>query len=163
MHNVNVDKIITDCDDDLDLASTILLGLGLTSNIPPYLNKYSIIRACGSIEMCFKTIISDFCNRRSKKQLKQYINEKIRESSINPSYANICKTLRLFDEEWYKEFKYQIDIHADKTIMLTSLESLNDARNEFAHGGNPTTTLNDTKNYFKQATKIIEILDDVVN
>lgn len=163
MNNIYVDKIITDCAEDLDLADTILLGLGPTSNISPYLNKYSIIRACGCIEICFKTIISDFCNKRSKKQLKQFINGKIRDSSINPRYDNICKTLRVFDEEWYKNFKDKINCHTDRTMILTSLESLNDARNEFAHGGNPTTTLKDTKNYFKQATKIIEILDNIVN
>jgi hypothetical protein len=162
MNNANAEKIITDCKDDLDQAIIILNGLGVTSNVIPYLNKYSIIRSCGAIEASFKTIISDFCNKRSKKQIKNYINEKIRDSSINPSYNNICKTLKCFDEKWSSDFKQQLNSHPEKLVIMDSLGSLIDARNEFAHGGNPTITLTDTRTYFEKSEIVISILDNIV-
>lgn len=76
---------------------------------------------------------------------------------------NICKLLHDFDEDWKKDFKAQLDLEPNKANLLTSLQSLVDARNEFAHGGCPTATINDVVIYFDHAKRIIEIMDSVVS
>ncbi len=162
MYNVDVDALLNECSTDLSNASAILSTIGTTSNIVPYLNKYCIIRACGSIEVSFKTIIADFIDKRSKKQIKNYINERIRENSANPSYQNICKLLKSFDTTWNNDFKRKLKSHVDHSSIMSSIGSLVDARNEFAHGGNPTITLRDTIRYYEEAKKLISILDEVV-
>jgi len=133
-----------------------------TSNIVPYINKYCIIRACGSIEIAFKTIIADFINRRSKIQIKNYINKYVRENSSNPSYDNICKLLKSFDSSWNTNFKSEVNKHPDKSKIMTSIESLVDARNEFAHGGNPNIPVQSTIDYFYDGKTLIEILDTII-
>lgn len=163
MNNVEAEKVLIECDNDLSNALSIFTSIGATSNIVPYLNKYCIIRACGSLEVSFKTIIADFINKRSKKQIKKYINENVRENSANPSYNNICNLLKSFDLDWWREFKKKFNQHPKKHRILTSVESLVDARNEFAHGGSPNLSLSSTIQYFTTSRVMIEILDDVVN
>ena len=162
MNNPEADRIINDCDIDLQNALSIVNSLGITSQIVPYLNKYGIVKACGSIEVAYKTIIADFCNKRSKQQVKNFINERIRESSSNPSIDNILRTLKSLDKDWFKEFKDKVKNHQDVQQIRTSIKSLVDARNDFAHGGNPTVSLNDTYQYFLESKKLIEILDSIV-
>lgn len=162
MNNSEVQREIDECWRELNHVKSLIDGLGPTSNITPFLTKYTIIRACGSIEYSFKSIIADHCERRSKKQVKRFISRRVREGSANPSYDMICKFLHDFDSDWKKEFKKRINDEPNKTYLLTSLQSLVDARNDFAHGGNPSASISDIIDYFRHAKRIIEILDEIV-
>ncbi len=163
MNNLDVDQDLDNCWTEINQVKTLVDGLGITSSNSPYLTKYALIRACGSVELSFKTIIADYCSHRSKKQIKRYLSRRIREGSANPSFENICKFLFDFDEDWKKNFKDQINLEPNKSNLLTSLQSLVDARNDFAHGGNPSATMSDVLTYFSHARRIIEIMDEVVS
>lgn len=162
MNNTNVLRLIDNCQDELNNVKLIIDGLGFSSNIVPYLNKYSVIKACGIVEVSYKSLMADYCDKRSKSQVKSFLKKYVRENSKNPSYKNICTLLKEFDKEWNAEFKRRINIHPDKTKIMTSIESLVDARNEFAHGGNPTLTVSDVITYFSDFRIVIEIIDDIV-
>lgn len=162
MNNADVQLELTNCAAELAHVKTLVDGLGITSTIVPYLTKYAVIKACGSIELSFKAIIADYCSHRSKKQVKRFLTRRIREGSANPSFDNFCKFLLDFDEDWKKAFKAQIDLEPNKANLLTSLQSLVDARNDFAHGGNPSASITDVLVYFNHATRIVEIMDSVV-
>lgn len=162
MNNVEVQRLLDNCSTELSQLKILIDGLGVASNIAPYLTKYSLIRACGTIEQAFKSIICDFCSRRSKKQVKRFIEQRVRDSSMNPSYSNICKLLKDFDEDWLTEFKTSINNSPDKTTWMTSLQSLVDARNDFAHGGNPSASIGDVIIYYQHSRAVIEALDSKV-
>lgn len=163
MNNQDVEKILGDCQSDLNRVSSIIDSLGFGSNIVPYLTQYGVIRACGTIETAFKSIIADHLSKRSKTQVKNFLTRKIRENSMNPTYSNICSTLGDFDDEWKKIFKVEINNHNNKEVILTSIKSLVDARNDFAHGGNPKVTISDTVTYYEHFCEVIEILDVIVS
>lgn len=163
MHNIEAKKILDDCEGDLSRVDVIITSLGSTSNIVPYLTKYGIIRASGALEISFKTIIVDYCSWRSKKQLKHYLSRKIRDGSMNPSYDNIAKLLSEFDADWNTQFKQNVKSHSLGNRLKTSLNSLVNARNEFAHGGNPSITISDVKSYFADSKAIMEILDRLLH
>lgn len=163
MNNSEVQLQLNQCKTELTNINTIILGLGLNSNIVPYLNKYSIIRACGTIEMSFKTLIADYCDRRSKRQVKRFIGKRIRDGSANPSFDMICKFLGEFDEAWKKDFKTNLNSEPNPQALKTSLQSLVDARNDFAHGGNPTISISDVMTYYTNSCRIIEIMDSVIS
>ena len=163
MNNTDVQQILDECKNDLAGVKSIIDSLGYSSNIVPYLNKYAIIRACGVVEVAFKAIIADFCSKRVKKQVKYYLDRKVRNASSNPSFDNICKFLGDFDEQWKKDFKDRIKAHPDSTRLKTSIESLVNARNEFAHGGNPSTTIADVISYFSDFHAVILILDAILS
>jgi hypothetical protein len=163
MNNVEVERMLDECEDELNRIDLLIDSLGKSSNIVPYLNKYAIIKACGSVEIAYKEIISDFCIYRSKKQVKTYINKKVKENSQNPSYSNICATLGEFDDEWKKEFKAKVNSHQDNSQIKDSIKSLVFARNQFAHGGDPNLTINDVLDYFLHSRIVLDLLDEVVS
>jgi hypothetical protein len=132
------------------------------SQVAPYLTKYAVIRACGAIEVSFKNLIVDFCSKRSKKQVKRYIFMKIAKGSANPSQDKILSILNEFDEDWKKVYKANLKADPDRQQLLDSLQSLVDARNDFAHGGNPTLSISDVLTHFTNAQKVIEHVDSVI-
>lgn len=162
MKNSNVQSDLDSCEAELNHVKTLIDGLGITSLVVPYLSKYAIIRACGCVEQSFKTLIADYCDYRSKKQVKQFLNKRIREGSANPSYQNLLKFLKEFDDDWHTNFKAAINALPDKEILLTSLQSLVDARNDFAHGGSPSVTIGDTLKYFAHSKKVIIFMDTAI-
>ena len=75
-------------------------------------------------------------------------------------YKNIPEKILALNKD--KEFisKLAAEIHANK--IESSLSSLNSARYELAHGGNPTVSFNSLLIYFEDSKRIIEILDEVI-
>jgi hypothetical protein len=163
MNNLDVEILLDECQADLDKVKGIIDLIGRTSNIVPYLTKYAIIKSCGSIEVAYKNILADFCGRRARKQVKHFISKRVRESSNNPTYAHMCAFLKEFDVDWNVRFKRNIDAHPEKDKILTSLESLVDARNDFAHGGNPSITIDNIITYYNFSRLAIEIYDHIVS
>ena len=163
MNNADVQRMLDECSSELLQVKTLIDSIGVASSIAPYLTKYALIRACGSIEQAFKSIICDFCSRRSKKQVKRFLENRVRESSMNPSYSNICKLLKSFDEDWSDAFQSSVNSSTDKAAWIMSLTSLVDARNDFAHGGNPSPSIGDVTSYFLHSRAVIELLDSKVN
>jgi len=163
MNNINVEKMLVDCYDELLQITSLLAGFGNTSPVALYLTKYALIRACGAIEQSFKALIADRCAHRSKAQVKRFLDRKIRESSVNPSYSNICCMLAEFDKVWQTDFKNGLKTNQNFLQIKTSLNSLVGARNDFAHGGSPSTSIGDVIIYFAHSRIVIEQIDVVVS
>ncbi len=161
--NSSVDERLSSCEEEFEKIDHIIQGMGSMSHPVPYLTRYSIIRACGAIEYGFKTIISDINLSLQTRQLKQFVDIKFRNSSMNPSYSNICRGLASFDEEWKESFKENINSLEDKAKVLDSLDSLNNARNTFAHGGSPSTSFSNIQEYFNDSIKVLEALELAIN
>jgi hypothetical protein len=161
MNNVDAMTYIDSCNDELSKIKNIIDSLGHTSNVVPYLTKYAIIKSCGTIELSFKTILSDYCSNNQSQQVKNYIDKTLRDSSMNPSYDNICNLLNNFDENWKANFKSKVGNLANPEKIKASLQSLNVSRNNFAHGGNPTTSFQSVVEYFNDSIEIIKLLDTI--
>lgn len=162
MNNSVAQSFIEQCDNDLEKIENIIDVLGSTNNTVPFLTKYAIIKACGTLEQCFKTIITDFSCSGQNTQTKNYINKTFRESSMNPSLSNIHSSLLKFDDNWHDDFKMLLTADPEGDRIKASIASLNNGRNEFAHGGNPTMAFADVKKYFEDAKKILIHLDTSV-
>ena|SRR5690606_4986628 len=157
--NINVQSLIEECDNDFVRIERIIDVLTSTNPAVPYLTKYVIIKACGTLEQAFKVLISDYSCKGQSPQIKKFVDISFRESSINPNLQNIHKSLKQFDENWNINFKTYLNADSEKAKIKTSITSLNNARNQFAHGGNPTVTFNDVKDYFDDAKKLINYLE----
>lgn len=163
MNNADVDMLLNQCRTELDHVVTTISGAGgAISPVTPYLTKYAVIRACGSIEVSFKSLIADFCTKQSNAQIKRYIHMRIIKGSANPSEKNIVNILNQFDEAWRKRFQSNLRSDPNKRQLIYSLQSLVDARNEFAHGGNPTLTIADVVRHFDHARRVVEHVDAVI-
>ncbi len=162
MNNQTAQLLVDECENDLDRIEKIIDVLTSTNPAVPFLTKYSIIKACGTLEQCFKIIISDFCTQNQNQQTIKFIDITFRESSINPNIDNIHKSLSKFDDNWNITFKNLLRADPNVNRIRLSISSLNNARNQFAHGGNPGITFNDVKDYFEDAKKIIGFIDQCV-
>ncbi|MFN0728999.1 HEPN domain-containing protein [Polaribacter gochangensis] len=161
MNNASVKQSIDDCSKELEDIQKVIDVFGQSHSIVPFLTNYAIIKCCGTIENSFKSVIADFHNKLPS-QAKNYIDSTFTNSSMNPSKDNICRSLKRFDENWNTSFKEKLDLEPNKSQIDSSLKSLNDARNEFAHGGHPKLSFGSVKTYFCDSQKIIEILDDII-
>ncbi len=65
-------------------------------------------------------------------------------------------------EDWKREFKRKLDGEPNKQALKDSLQSLVDARNDFAHGGNPSSGISDVVTYYENSRRIIELMDKVI-
>ena len=162
MNNQNAQNSIDICFAELQRIFHLIEGLGHMSPVVPFLTNYSIVRACGTVEFCFKTIISDLHTGHTP-QVQNYVNNTVRNSSMNPSRYNICNTLKQFDVEWNRSFKEMLNNHAHSVRIKSSIDSLNNARNSFAHGDTPSSSFENIKNYFEDSVIILQMLDEVVN
>jgi hypothetical protein len=162
MNNKNAKKILDDCRTELNGISALLTGLGDGANPTPYIKKYAVIRATGSIETAFKQAIADKIDKDSHVQVKNFIKRKVRDSSCNPKLGIIENMLSEFDDRWRARFDEQLALD-DKPRLKGALTALVDARNEFAHGGSPNLPIETTLIYFNDAVRVIEILDAVVH
>lgn len=162
MHNVSVERTLEACKKDLEKINHLIVGMGALADPVPYLTKYALMKACGTLEFCFKTIIADM-HVGASSQVQNYINRKIRESSMSPTESNICGILKSFDDNWNKNFKTELNNHSECGKIRSSLTSLINARNTFAHGMSSTVSFNEVQEYFNESIKLIEILDNVVH
>jgi hypothetical protein len=162
MNNPDVEATLVECARELDSIVADLDRFGSTHKAAPYLTMYALMRACGAVELASKTIVADFCNKGCGPQIRQFITTKVRDNSRNPSYTNICKMLGDFDKAWVDEFKTAVASSGRKGALLDSLQSLVDARNEFAHGGSPSCSIRDVKQYFGDALVVLTHLDATV-
>lgn len=160
--NSAVSERIENCFEELKNIEYVLKGFGATSKPAPYLTRYSIIKACGVVEFGFKSIIADAQVHSHSIQIKNFIDAKFRNSSMNPSIDNIYRSLKSFDDEWNKLFKLLVKGQPDKSKLLDSLESLKDARNTFAHGGTPSTSFNSVVEYFKDSVIILQLIEEAI-
>lgn len=160
--NQSVNESLRRCIDELDKIEKFIEAVGSTAHQVPYLTRYAIVRACGAIEYGFKTLISDIHIHSQTPQLKMFVDKKFRNSSMNPSYDNIIKSLESFDENWKSNFLLKIKNLPHKEKTLDALKSLNQARNVFAHGGIPTTSFTSVKDYFQECIKVLQIIEESI-
>lgn len=162
MNNQTVLDLIDECLSEFTRIERLIDVLTGTNPAVPFLTKYAIIKACGTIEQSFKIIIYDFTCMNQSIHVKNYINNSFKESSLNPSLKNIHTSLNKFNEVWNENFKRLLNTEPNIERMRSSLTSLNNARNQFAHGANPTMTFNDIQGYLEDAIKIIDYLEQSI-
>lgn len=162
MQNEEAASLIAACRRELDQIEHFREDVGSTNSMMALMTKYSVVKCCGTIEQCFKGILYDFFEANNSPQAKNYIYEHFRKSSMNPNHGNICGALKKFDAGWNDALARKMDSLSDKTKVLRSLKDLNEARNRFAHGGSPTTSFDQAKEYFEDSCKIIGFIDEIV-
>lgn len=162
MNNGDVKKILDDCRAELDGISALLTGLGDGANPTPYIKRYAVIRATGSIETAFKQAIADKIDKDSHVQVRNFIRRKVRDSSCNPKLGMIENMLSEFDDRWRARFDELMALD-DKPRLKGALTALVEARNDFAHGGSPNLPITLTLQHFNDGVRVIEILDAVVH
>lgn len=162
MNNLEVNALLAECREELETITALLTGLGDGARPAPYIKKYAVIRATGSIEAGFKQIIADRVDRDSHAQLKNFVAKKIRNSSSNPKLEIIQIMISEFDDRWRARFDEKMAL-ADQPTLKGALTALVKARNSFAHGGAAELPIEQTLECFELGCKVLKILDETVH
>ena len=125
MHNEEVNLSIEDCRQEMTRLKALIEVVGAMSPVSNFLTKYAAVRCCGTLEQGYKSIIADYYEQFSD-QLVSFISTHVRESSKNPSLANICKILNAFDEDKCKLFKEKLQQLESGSMVKQSLDSINE-------------------------------------
>lgn len=163
MNNDEVQEIIQKCTEELRDIKHLIVELNGGAASSEYIERYAVIRASGSIEIGFKTIIADKVDECSHIQVKNFIKKKIRDSSSNPKLGQIESMLGEFDIRWKEKFEELLALE-DRPGLKGGLSELVKARNDFAHGGSRRSlNISRTIECFESGVKVLNILDTVVN
>ena len=155
-------NLIDDCDTELsDIESRI-------QELPPldkgvrYLTNYAIIKAAGTAELVYRSIVADHFSQLSNNRIDTYLDSTVRYGQMSAKYAQMCNLLKKFDESWCQTFKAAVAADTNGQRMITASNSLVTNRHSFAHGKNPTATFNDIKQYYQDVVSLINIFDSIV-
>lgn len=75
INNINASNAIVDCNAELSRITGIIDSVGSMSHLSNYLTKYSLIRICGTLEVCYKTIIADYYEKFALPEHKDFYNK----------------------------------------------------------------------------------------
>ncbi len=148
---------INDCLNDLNSVNSYIQANPLDS-MCQYLISYSVIRACGTIEIITKNILYDYLSCGAKNETMIYLEKQILDSSWNPSTGRIKSFIEKLNQTWANQFQTAVN----GTREQTSLNSLVNLRNQFAHGQPITSSINDVINYFNDGCIIMNHLDSII-
>lgn len=161
MNNQAIEHLLQDTTAELNAIEVLIQQVGPMSPMNKYLTHYCLMKACGVVEYSYKTIIADYHNGCSP-QLQNYLDKKVRSNSSNPSLKNIHELLKSFDDNWNNQFSQLLSSLPDYNRITASLSSLNDNRNNFAHGQTCTVSFSEVKKYFLDAVEVIKCVDAAV-
>lgn len=151
---------LNDCSDELEKIKT-RINKNQFDDMVRFLQRYAIIKACGTIEYVVKNMIADHVEAGSSPELQNYISVKVRDSSTNPTTGNISNLLGEFSATgWKRSFDNALSSHNQEKASLNSLVQL---RNDFAHGQSPTIGILNIIRYFDHARTIVSLVETALN
>lgn len=167
--NSDIQQMIDSCKEELEDIESRLQTLSATDSCRKYLTNYSLIKACGTAEFAYRSIIADYFKKYASPQIDTYLENTIRNASSSAKYDNMSNLLAKFDKAWSDAFKAAVASHVDGKSnnkdgqrLISSSNSLITNRHNFAHGKNPTVGFLDIKNYFYDVVTLINLLDGSV-
>jgi len=139
------------------LASNNILQY--TANDPltsSYIAGYLMTFISGIYEETIEIILREKIRRSGRKYIINFVNSMIEERFRNPSYKNVKKLLKKFDNNWVEKIK---TIPERDKLALSSVVN---SKNALAHGYNFDVTLAEAIQYYKDSKNVIEKLDDII-
>lgn len=116
---------------------------------------YLCIRISGFLENCIRIYFLEYSNLKCKEYVKTYMENRLKRFP-NPTWNEIVKLIKDFNETWVVNLKKSVTPQ-----WLSSLESINNNRNNIAHGGTSSITLRELITYYKDVICIIETIENV--
>lgn len=155
-------EILDECKGQLNDIETRINALPALDKGRQYFTNYALIKACGTAELVYRSIVADYFAKLSDVRINTYLDKTIRKGSMSPTYEKMQELLKKFDEQWQKNFQHAVDQRADKEKLIKATQSLVNNRHSFAHGNTPTATFLDIKQYYSDIVTLIGIFDSIV-
>jgi len=154
--------LINECTAEINDIGTRITSMPTLDKGVRYLTHYALIKASGTAEFVYRSIVADYFSTLSNSRIDTYLDAAVRKGSMSVKYEVMCSLLGKFDEQWQKDFKSAVAARQDSQKIIEASNSLVRNRHDFAHGKTPTATFNDIKNYYFDVLELIKIFDSIV-
>lgn len=131
----------------------------LAKNLPrepevlSHYSRYLCVLSSGFIETSVRTIFADYA-RHTAVNTSDYVVGQL-ERFQNPKAETIAQLVGSFEKSWESTFRAEIE-----GAPADSLNSIVDNRNKIAHGENVGISYHTIEGYLRNATKVIELIDE---
>lgn len=159
---IELQDMLNECTEELNDIQIRINNLQPLDKLRLYLTNYALIKACGTVEFVYRSIVADHFSNLSNNRIDTYLDTTIRKGSMSAKYEMMQKLLGKFDEQWKKNFQNAVNARSDKNKLISSSISLVNNRHNFAHGKPPTATFLDIKQYYLDVVELINIFDSTV-
>lgn len=150
------------CSAELDDIEERINNLPFLDKGRQYLTNYALIKASGTAEFVYRSVVVDHFSRLSDSKINNYLDKTIMQGSMSAKYDNMQNLLGKFDNSWKENFKNKVQSRSDKNKLIDASNSLVNNRHSFAHGRTPTATFLEIKQYYTDVVQLIEIFDTIV-
>lgn len=154
--------LIDECTAEINDIETRIAAMPPLDKAVRYLTHYALIKASGTAEFVYRSIVADYFSALSDSRIDTYLDASVRKGSMSIKYDMMCKLLGKFDDQWQKNFRKAVGEHQSGQKIIAASNSLATNRHDFAHGKTPTATFQDIKNYYFDVLELIKIFDSVV-
>lgn len=155
--------LIDECTAEINDIEVRIAAMPPLDKAVRYLTHYALIKASGTTEFVYRSIVADYFSVLSDSRIDTYLDASVRKGPMSIKYDMMCKLLGKFDDQWQKSFRKAVGEHQDSQKIIAASNSLATNRHNFAHGKTPTATFNDIKNYYFDVLELIKIFDSVVH
>jgi len=118
---------------------------------------YLCIRISGFLENCIRIYFLEYANLKCQDYVKTFMENRLKRFP-NPTWSEITKLIKDFNEQWVIDIKKSVPPQ-----WLSSLESINNNRNNIAHGGTSSVTLRELALYYQDIVNILETIENICN
>lgn len=146
-HQNTLERLFNQADalDDLD---------GVDDEVKAHFTRYLCVSTSAFLELSLKRILREYVSAANTDPLvAKFVFHHLDRRSPGPRRDEILQLLGRFSDEW----KSEVGI-ATRGQISGSLTSLVNDRNNIAHGETVNLSLNDLKNHFENAKKVVEII-----
>jgi hypothetical protein len=163
MNNKSVQKILLECEREIQSIKAASEKFPVLAKEREYFAKYLLIYVSGVLEICYKRLISDYCLSHSNPLLHNYFENVIVKASKNATIDNICEHLKNIDNNLKNKFKETLKKKPNYEQITSSLKSLSTLRNGLAHGVLTTQFyFSEIVSYYFYSVEMIKTLDEVL-
>lgn len=127
-----------------------------------YFTNYALIKACGTVEFVYRSIVADHFSQLSNSRIDTYLDTTVRQGSNSAKYENMKKLLNKFDRQWGDSFQTTVQGLDNGSRLIDASNSLVTNRHNFAHGKAPTATFLEIKQYYLDVVQLITVFDSIV-
>jgi len=121
------------------------------------LSAYLVVFISGAYEDCIEYLFVKRAGKNNDKEIESLVKELIDRQFRNPNYDKITQLIKALNLGYVSILNSKID-----TQSKTGINSIVQNKNKIAHGETSNATLNDVINYHNSATKIFEVLEDIL-
>ena len=118
--------------------------------------KYLCVRVSGFLEVAVSTIYKKYAKNKASPFFVNYVERQL-SSFQNPKMEKILNITRSFNPKWAEDIELEL---SKNTEIKDSIDSIVEVRNKIAHGENIGITYSKMKGYYKNALKLVNLLEE---